>query len=144
MDFTYAFATSRDLESVRSLLADCKLPGEDIDQHLRYFILARQGEGLAGTVGMELMGDAALFRSLAVRPEFRQRGVGTALSNHMFTRARSSGVRKLYLLTDAAAPFFERFQFAPLPRAKVPEQVRSTAEFRSLCPESAIAMVKEL
>src|SRR4051794_12494171 len=109
MEFTYAFATSRDLDAVKALLGECKLPNEDVDQHLRYFILARRGDGLAGTVGMELMGDAALFRSLAVRDEFRRKGLGEALCQHMITRARSSGVRKLYLLTEGAVPFFEKF-----------------------------------
>ena len=144
MEFTYAFATSKDLEPVRALLGECGLPAEDIDQHLRYFILARAGEGLAGTVGMELMGDAALFRSLAVRPHFRKQGVGAALCNHMITRARSSGVHRLYLLTEGMAPFFEKLKFVAIPRGKLPEQVRGTQQFKALCSESATAMVKEL
>jgi amino-acid N-acetyltransferase len=143
-EFTFAFATSRDLDAVKQLLNECKLPSEDVDQHLRYFILARHGEWLAGAVGMEFLGSSGLFRSLAIRPEHRGKGLGPALCRHMVTRARSSGMSKLYLITDGAEKFFEKFGFAPLERAKLPAEVRGTAEFRTYCPESASVMVKEL
>ena len=143
-EFTFSFATSRDLEPVKQLLAECELPNEDVDRHLGYFMLARSGEGLAGAVGLELLGTSGLFRSLAVRPEHRGKGLGTSLCHHMFTRARSSGIAKLYLLTQGAEGFFRKMNFTPIERKAAPPGIRATAEFRTLCPESATLMAKDL
>ena len=58
--------------------------------------------------------------------------------------ALSAGTEMLVLLTQAAAPFFARLGYSVVDRAYVPEEVNASAEFRSLCPASAICMAKSL
>jgi amino-acid N-acetyltransferase len=58
--------------------------------------------------------------------------------------AKEHGVRRLYLLTTDAQRFFARLGFVVVDREALPPEVRETAQFRELCPQSAIAMVREL
>jgi amino-acid N-acetyltransferase len=49
-------------------------------------------------------------------------------------------VKALYLLTTTAERYFPSFGFATISRNEVPEPVRASAEFRNVCPVSAVAM----
>jgi amino-acid N-acetyltransferase len=53
-------------------------------------------------------------------------------------------VMQLVLLTQTAQSFFERLGYGVIDRALSPEAVRTSAEFRSLCPASAVCMTKTL
>jgi len=57
--------------------------------------------------------------------------------------ARQRGVRRIYLLTETADRFFPRFGFRRIVRDQVEPAVRQSVEFRSVCPESAVVMVRE-
>ena len=52
------------------------------------------------TVSTAEGGKAALFEDLVVLPEFRGKGVGTALLRFVIAQARKQGVLRLTLLTD--------------------------------------------
>jgi len=45
---------------------------------------------------------------------------------------------------ETAVPFFRRRGFRDVPRSDVPERVRNSLEFRSLCPASAEALTLAL
>ncbi len=47
--------------------------------HLSTALVARVGDQLAGTDALEVYGNATLLRSVAVRADWRNRGLGTAL-----------------------------------------------------------------
>jgi N-acetylglutamate synthase-like GNAT family acetyltransferase len=130
-------ATRADREQIAALLSACALPSADIDAHLGRFFVARDGERIVGCIGLEVQGRDGLLRSLAVTPE--RRGVGTArrLYARLLGQARGLGVSQLYLLTTGAEPFFELLGFRMLPREDVPETMRSTEQFRALCPATA-------
>jgi amino-acid N-acetyltransferase len=53
-------------------------------------------------------------------------------------------VNALYLLTTTAEHYFPRFGFTEVGRDAVPQEIRDTLEFRSACPESAVAMARPL
>ena len=131
------------LEEVKALLTACRLPTQDIGDDATFFV-AREREQLCGVAGMELYGDSALVRSVAVPPDWRRRGVARALCETLIREARGRGVRQLYLLTTDADRFFARIGFSATERAAVPDDVRATAQFRDLCPQSAIAMMRKL
>ena len=57
--------------------------------------------------------------------------------------ARGRG-RALVLLTLTAVSFFERQGYRVIDRRSVPDDVQATAEFKSLCPASAICMAKAI
>jgi amino-acid N-acetyltransferase len=137
-------ATPRDAAEIEHLLEACGLPAADVVPHLSNFLLAKAGADLAGVIGLEPAGRFGLLRSLAVAPAFRNRGIAGALRARMEKRAVEQGIRSLYLLTTTAEPFFAAAGFARAGRDAVPAGIRATREFSSLCPESAVVMVKAL
>jgi amino-acid N-acetyltransferase len=125
---------------VVALLRASGLPTEDVPAHLPHFFVAEAGGAIVGAVGLEVLDERALFRSLAVAPAWRGHGVAHLLWHKTQQHALAIGVRELYLLTTTAAALFARWGFAPVPRAGAPDVVRATAEFRTLCPDSATVM----
>ena len=138
-------AETSEIAEIRALLAAAYLPVADAnDSHVPCFLVAAETHGIIGTVAVEPCGGYGLLRSLAVRPEARGRGIGRRLVTECETRARQTGLRGLYLLTTTAERFFGTLGYDELERWELPESVRRTEAFRSLCPESAIAMMKRL
>jgi amino-acid N-acetyltransferase len=134
-----------DLSSVKQLLSESGLPIEDITaQHLHHFFGTGSGLELEGLVGLELYGDVALLRSLAVASSRRGTGVGSGLVAHAERHARDQGVQSLYLLTTTAEQFFLRRGYARVPRDEAPAAIKGTKEFSGICPVSSIFMVKQL
>jgi len=131
--------------AVKQLLSESSLPVADITaQHLRHFFGCGSGPELEGLVGLELYGEVALLRSLAVAAVRRGSGLGSQLVEHAERYARDQGVKSLYLLTTTAEAFFLRFGYARLPREEAPETIKSTKEFAGICPMSSAFMVKHL
>lgn len=141
----FEFADLSDEPQVRQLLAACELPDEDITaSHLQHFLVMRHEMNLAGVIGLELFGQCALLRSLAVGPHVRGQGIATRLVEKVEAYARSHDVESLYLLTTTAEGFFEKQGFRTTDRNNVPTVLKETAEFKSICPSTAICMVKSL
>jgi amino-acid N-acetyltransferase len=129
--------------AVKQLLSESGLPIEDItDQHLQHFFGCGSGLELEGLVGLELYGDVALLRSLAVTAEKRGSGLGSKLVEHAEGYAREKGVTSLYLLTTTAEAFFLRRGYARIPREEAPAAIKGTQEFAGICPASSAFMVK--
>src|SRR5688500_4868530 len=137
-------ASSKDLPGVEKLLTDSKLPLDGVKEALNDFVVAEAGGDLVGVAGLEICCDDALLRSVAVRPEWRSKGVGRALVTRAIADAEARGIRALYLLTTTAEAYFPSFGFTKIERAAVPEAVRETAEFTTACPASATVMTRPL
>jgi len=144
MEFTFSFGTLQDAEPVKRLLADCGLPWDDVDDHLENFLIARSGNGLAGTVGLEIAGSSALLRSLAVGERYRGQGLATLLYDRIIAHAHATGIGRLYLLTLTAGDFFAHRGFKAAERADVPKQIAATREFTTLCPATAGLFVRNI
>jgi arsenate reductase len=93
---------------------------------------------------MERFGTCALLRSLAVGTSFQRRGFGHNLVARLERDAQAYGVEQLVLLTETAEKFFRAIGYEVIDRRLVPEEIKQTAEFRSLCPASAVCMTKLL
>ncbi len=137
-------AAEVDWPSIANLLARSKLPVQGLSPHLGSALVARERERIIGCAALELYGDDALLRSVAVEPSSKGSGVGTALTVGALELARRRHVRRVYLLTETAGGFFPRFGFVPVQRADVPEAVSQSVEFTQLCPQSATVMLLEL
>jgi amino-acid N-acetyltransferase len=137
-------ATSADEEAIRALLLDAELPADDFANHLPHFWVAKQNGALMGVIGLEPYKAHGLLRSLAVAPAYRDQGIGQQLCERMFTYAKTLDIQQLYLLTTTAAEFFPKLGFESADRADVPPSIRTTAEFASICPETAVCMVKKI
>jgi len=106
-------------------------------------VVARRGNAVIACAALELYGDAALLRSVAVSPDHRGEGLGQKVTQGALALARHQGVRRIYLLTETADRFFPRLGFRRITRHQVEPAVRQSVEFRSACPESAVVMVRD-
>jgi amino-acid N-acetyltransferase len=121
------------------------LPISDLTEaHCDNFFFTGEAAAPTGIVGLELLGDVALLRSLVVSPALRSTGVGTALAQFAENFARESGIREIYLLTTTAEAFFLARGYASASRETAPSPVRTTREFAGLCPASSAFMTKRL
>jgi len=137
-------AHPKDLPALQELLSLCGLPSDGVTDCLNGFLVARDGDRLAGSIGVERYGACGLLRSLAVQPDYRHGGLGAKLTRHALREARRLGLRRLFLLTETASDYFPRFGFRPVPRQQAPPALRSSVEFASACPEAAICMERRL
>jgi amino-acid N-acetyltransferase len=138
-------STATDLIAVRDLLVGAGLPVEDLDSApgLRFWV-AVDADRIVGAIGLERFGTAGLLRSLVVAPSHRQHGLGSALAAALEQEASTNGMAILVLLTETAEAFFRRHGYAVVDRAYVPDEIKGSAEFLSLCPASATCMTKSL
>jgi amino-acid N-acetyltransferase len=99
---------------------------------------------LVGMIGLEGEGEAALLRSLWVEPGRRGEGLAALLCRRLLAVAQGRGILDLFLLTTTARGFFEHAGFRVVDRAEAPAILQESAQFRSLCPSSAICMARSL
>ena len=133
-------ATSSDFPAVEQLLLASKLPVEGVRENFSSFVVAEETGTIAGAIGLEKYGSAALVRSAVVSPSSRGTGIGRHLVESILERAKEDGIDELYLLTTTAENYFPRFGFTPTTRSAVPESVKASAEFRGACPDTAVVM----
>jgi homocysteine S-methyltransferase len=137
-------AGAPDLAAIRALLERCRLPTDDLDRARPWFVAAYAGASLVGTGALEVLGTTGFLRSVAVAEQARGTGLGSALVQAVEDEARRRGLEELALLTETARDYFARLGYAEIPREQAPEELQSTAQFRSLCTQSAHCMVKRL
>lgn len=144
-DSAIAPAREGDAAAIRRLLSESGLPESDVSSaSLENFLVLRDGDRLAGVIGLEIGPRVALLRSLAVVPDQRERGAGAGLAQAAEQFAREHGVLDLYLLTTTAASFFGRRGYVPADREAAPPFIRATTQFSGLCPSTASFMTKRL
>ena len=136
----YQTAKAGDLSNIKKLLSAMDLPLADIAGHLDGFIVARAGREIVGVVGMELYGEDCLLRSLAVDFKFRGRGIAHQLFQHIVVSAQDRGANRLYLLTTTIEGLCEKWGFRKIDRKDVPRRISNTAEFKGLCPRTAVCL----
>jgi amino-acid N-acetyltransferase len=136
---------STDMPAVLALLQGAGLPTADLTsaQGLTMWVLEAR-DSLLGVIALERFGTDALLRSLAVAPEYRKRGLGHELVARLEQDAQADGVEQLVLLTQTAEPFFRNLGYDIIDRRCVSEELKQSAEFRSLCPASAVCMRKAI
>ena len=137
-------ATGTEGPEIQAMLEKAGLTVEDLSTAPVRFWLAREGQSLAGAVGIERYGGAGLLRSLAVTPGHQGFGTGSALVQALESAMCAEGLKSIALLTQTAETFFAKRGYELTAREQVPEEIRQTAEFRSLCPATAVCMSKAL
>jgi amino-acid N-acetyltransferase len=137
-------AQPADFMPLHQHLTDAGLVLAELPDQLEHFWLAFDDDRLIGSVGLEVYGDAALLRSLAVGENQRNRGVARQLINQAVAWAEGHGIKSLVLLTETAPQYFLRCGFVLMLRQEVAAVLLQSSEFRGACPESAIVMRKNL
>ena len=121
------------------LLVECKLPYSDLtESSFEYFLGCGDEANPKGIIGLELHGEDALLRSLAISADVRGKGCGKELVTELEDLARSKRGRNLYLLTDSAEKYFEQLGFVKIERHLVSNAIKATEEFSRLCSEDAV------
>ena len=141
---TLETADDETLPYVEALLEDTGLPSSDVRSNPGRFYVAYDGGERVGIGGVEDYGSVGLLRSVVVERPARGAGLGTAVCDRLEVAAAEDGVRTLYLLTTTARGFFADRGYVAIDRGEAPADVRGTAEFTDLCPESATCMRKRL
>jgi amino-acid N-acetyltransferase len=142
---TVRASRAEDFLAVKDLLSAADLPTEDLNHApgLRFWV-AEDERRIVGAIGLEPFGPAALLRSLVIAPSHRGQGLGTLLIGTLEREALARRADVLVLLTETAATYFLRHGFEVIERAYVPDEIKLSAEFQSLCPASAVCMTKFL
>jgi amino-acid N-acetyltransferase len=136
---------THDEVALATLLQTADLSTEDITPEIQeHFLVAHLDKALVGCVGLEVLEEVGLLRSVAVDEAHRGLGLGKELVAAMEEHARDAGVRELYLLTTTAEGFFAGLGYRKAPREQAPSGIAGTAQFSSLCPSSSSFMVKTL
>jgi amino-acid N-acetyltransferase len=133
------------LPAVVALLKRAGLPVADLTSIAGLQLWVLEGtDGVVGAIAMERCGSQALLRSLAVAPEYRNCGFGRELVARLEEAARTDELTQLVLLTQTAETFFRSLGYEVTDRNEVSDTLKQSAEFRSLCPASAVCMSKRL
>jgi amino-acid N-acetyltransferase len=133
-------ASANDLPEVEALLHATQLPVGGLAPLTDTILVSRSRGAIIGCAAVELYGDTALLRSVAVDPGWQGRGLGTELVEKITWLARDRGAHTLFLLTTGAAEYFAALGFAECTRDDAPEAMRASIEFTTLCPSSATVM----
>lgn len=144
MDVRIEGAQPSDARDVLRLLEQNRLPLDGLADHLGTTLVARQESRVVGSAALELYADGALLRSVAVAPELQRQGLGRDLTSAAVRLAQDLHVTAIYLLTTTAERYFPKFGFERITRAEVPATVRTSVEFTTACPSSAVVMRKIL
>ncbi len=139
-------AAPEDLEAVRLLVRDAKLPTDGIEEQFGdgWTVAVRREGRIVAAAAMETYGACGLLRSVVVVPSLRGLGVGETLTKDRLAWARTRGLREVWLLTTTAADFFDRFGFVRVDRASAPPALAASTEFAVACPASAACLRLEL
>jgi amino-acid N-acetyltransferase len=124
-------ARNEDMASIRGLIR--LFPGHLVQRNLPRapsFFVARAGGRLVGCCALQVYSKRlAEVRSLAVHPDFQDRGLASDLVERCTQKALERGVRELFAVTSQTS-FFSRLGFATFRREK-------TAMFLELTPRTS-------
>jgi UDP-N-acetylmuramate: L-alanyl-gamma-D-glutamyl-meso-diaminopimelate ligase len=139
-------AKRADMTEIRELLERSGLPSESArDDQYSGFYLLRNERGIAGSVALEVLGEDAILRALAVDPDARGIGYGWMLAEIAISEARRRGVRRIYLVTEFASDFFAaKFGFRVVDRSTISKQVVGNEPFSRPASAQLVAMRLDL
>ena len=127
-------ARAGDMGAIRELLRKLDLDWQDLrdEDHRNFYKLVNEN-GFIGCVAIEVYGEDAVLRSLAVHPDARGHGYGWMLADTAINQTRRRGVRRLYLVTEKnASDFFaEKHGFRIVDLSLVSDEVAQSPSFRS-------------
>jgi amino-acid N-acetyltransferase len=121
-----------------------ELPAADLTEELLSGFVVVQGVEIIAAGGLEVRGADALLRSIVVAPASRGQGLAKRIMDALIEDARRRRLRSIWMLTTTASDFFPRWGFRPAERMSAPPGIAASAEFASLCPDTAVCLVLRL
>lgn len=134
-----------DLDSLATILRGCQLPAVDSQSAENHVFFGYYDENtLLACVGVELYGEVALLRSLAVSAPHRNHGIASQMVVHAENFCKSKGVTLVYLLTTNADIYFSKLGYSEVARDQTNDAIKATSQFSAICPRSAKVMLKNI
>jgi amino-acid N-acetyltransferase len=123
-------ARTPDVRAIRSLVEPMSVSRRIVEKHavayyeaVHEFRVAEVDRKVVGCGALHVMWeDLAEVRTVAVRPELKGRGLGSAVLRELLQDARDLGVQRVFCLTFETA-FFGRHGFQPIEGQAVEPQV---------------------
>jgi amino-acid N-acetyltransferase len=132
-------------DGLKAALVKTGLPADDVDDAgLLFWRFESLNDVPVGFGGLEIHGRDALLRSVVILPRLREIGMGRAIVETLETEAAARQCRAIYLLTTSQTEFFARLGYAPCERSDVPDGIRASGQFTTLCPATADVMIKHV
>lgn len=126
---------------IKDILKELELPFTDIDNFIDNFLIAKADNEIVGNIGIEVYNSLAVLRSLGVKKKYQGLGIGHQLFISLKKSAYRLNISEIYLLTETAENFFAKYGFIRHHRNKVPQIIKQTNEFKTLCPATAVCMI---
>lgn len=136
MTITIGPAGANDWPAIRALLDEASLPFEGLEDCWATWV-GTDGPDVVATASLERHRHVFLLRSVAVRRDHRNQGVGAQLVN----AALRSVDQPVTLLTETAQDWFSRLGFVRSTREAIDPALLESPELQHLCPDSAVVMV---
>ncbi|HUS64439.1 MAG TPA: GNAT family N-acetyltransferase [Kofleriaceae bacterium] len=127
-------ARPTDIGPIRSLLKQLDLEWQDLrDEDYRNFFVLLNEHGFVGCIAIEVYGEDAVLRSLAVTASSRGHGYGWMLADTAINQTRRRGVKRLYLVAEKnASDFFaEKHGFRVVDLSLVAPEVSASPSFKT-------------
>jgi amino-acid N-acetyltransferase len=141
-------AKPNDLPEIQKMLSKANLNDSDIDKHLDHFVVVEvernqrtHSRKIVGTAGIEKWKDDGLLRSFVMDSESWNAQVGLDLIKVIMALARSSQMRRLYLMTSSSEPLFSYLGFEPMDRGDVPDHIKQSSHYQAYDPINTKVMV---
>jgi amino-acid N-acetyltransferase len=142
MDLEYKLINDAEsFHAFRTLLKSSNLPADDLDYQRDLLVGYYESDAIVGTGGLEIYGPYALLRSLSVKMGIRGKSVGSTIYQFLVDEAKKKGLKAIYLLTETAHGFFLKKGFQDVKREDVPEEVKKSSEFSTVCATTAAVMM---
>ena len=94
----------------------------ELDNQLAFWLVALEGETVAGYIGSQTVMDETDMMNVAVHPDFRRQGIAEALVNGLVDRLKAMGSHCLTLEVRAsnapAISLYEKLGFSEIGRRK--------------------------
>jgi len=95
----------------------------DLYDHLRDFFVFIRNRNILGICSLHICWeDLAEIRSLVVKEESRNKGIGVKLVKACLEESKSLGIKRVFALTYQPE-FFERFGFEKVDKANLPHKI---------------------
>ena len=127
-------ARPADMGAIRALLKQLDLDWQDLrDEDYRNFFVLLNEHGFVGCIAIEVYGEDAVLRSLAVQPTSRGHGYGWMLADTAINQTRRRGVKRLYLVAEKnASDFFaEKHGFRVVDLSLVAPDIVASPSFKT-------------
>ena len=127
MDVKIVKADERHRKDINRLMRSAKIGCFGKNESIKNSWFVRHGGEIIACATLDFHGpDVAILYGIAVRREFRHRGIGSRLIQHRMNVAGTRGAKIVALATMYYHfNFYKRRGFRTCPRAKLPESVKN-------------------